>query len=230
MLGWCMCCILPIQPLKLYLSPAHQFVLTGLPQWWLHHPDAAEQLASQPWHAVKRSSQPSAWAFFCPIKPQSPSHPVTASHQAVSFCLFFHAECIPCNNPFWFKCCFIIFTPKFNGYKSPWIICRWSEVHRTDSGSPKQTWWDVMWGTEVEELGYDQPAWRQGAFFFIVKATHSLSRLVSDWLFHCFKCGQFIERQERYKSLQDRTIMETFKESLNPINHGALCHQSGHLM
>lgn len=85
----------PIQPLKLYLSPAHQFVLTGLPQWWLHHPDAAEQLASQPWHAVKRSSQPSVWAFFCPIKPQSPSHPVqpaTISQGCVSL-FALHAQC-----------------------------------------------------------------------------------------------------------------------------------------
>ena len=101
---WCMCCILFIQPLKLYLSPAHQFVLTGLPQWWLLHPDVAERLASQLWHAVKRSSQPSAWAFFCPIKHQCSSHPVQPAsiNKAVSLRLL-HAYCIPYNTFIWLR-------------------------------------------------------------------------------------------------------------------------------
>lgn len=143
MLGWRMCCILLIQPLKLYLSPAHQFVLTGLPQWWLHHPDAAEQLASQPWHAVKRSSQPSARAFFCPIKPQNPSHPVQPAtvRKTVSLCMLSMLSTSHATTLSGFDVVLkyvFYFTLKFLGYKS-WIIHSWFEVttysRNCDNGS-----------------------------------------------------------------------------------------------
>lgn len=52
--------------------------------------------------------------------------------------------------------------------------------HRNcDSVTPKQSWWDVIWGTGVGELGYDQPPWCQGALLLVAKATRSLSCLVS---------------------------------------------------
>lgn len=41
-----------------------------------------------------------------------------------------------------------------------------------DSGGPKQAWWDVIWGAEVEELGYDQPPWRQRSLFIGSQDTH----------------------------------------------------------
>lgn len=60
----------------------------------------------------------------------------------------------------------------------------------------------MIWGTEVEELGYDQPPWRQGAFLLVAKATRSLSCLVCELAFSLpEKCGGFIKREERHQSL-----------------------------
>lgn len=87
--------------------------------------------ACEPTLTHRQKEQPAVcMSLLLPHQTSEPISSCTASHhQPGCFSLFaFHTECIPCNSLFWLRCSFIIFTPKFSGYISPRIICRWSDV------------------------------------------------------------------------------------------------------
>lgn len=98
--------------------------------------------ACEPTLTCRQKEQPAVcMSLLLPHQTSEPiSSCITSHHQPGCFSLFaFHAECLPCNSPFWLRCYFIIFTPKL----SSWISLNKSPNRNCDSGSPKQACWDM---------------------------------------------------------------------------------------
>lgn len=132
--------------------------------------------ACEPTMTRRQKEQPAVYmSLLLPHQTSEPISSCTASHhQPGCFSLFaFHAEYIP-----WMYVAYILL---YNIYSQISVAINLLELSAVDlnlpqrnydSSGPKQTWWDVIWGAEVEELGYDQPPWRQRSLFIGSQDTH----------------------------------------------------------